>query len=112
MVMAFIRRSGHHARCSRRCAESTAQPGRELRVLTTTYTGSTEARARLLRDLGAEVRVSYDTSGHAAARQGVAVPPRLGLLDGVHRLVQPHALGAGQTGLEWNVRVGARATPT
>ena len=65
------------ARCSTRCA-ATASAGRALRVLTTTYTGSTERRALdQLAELGAEVRVSYDLSTHPPARQGVAVPPAL-----------------------------------
>ncbi len=48
-----------------------------------------------LAELGAEVRVSYDIGDDAAAREGVAVPSRLGLLDRVRRLVEPHALRAG-----------------
>ena len=69
VVMAFIRRSGIAPLVDalRRHCEA----GRPLRVLTTTYTGSTEGRAlEVLRDLGAEVQVSYDTSGtrlHAKA---------------------------------------------
>ena len=69
VVMAFILRSGirpllHALR--RHC-----EAGRPLRVLTTTYTGSTE-RAALdqLVDLGREVRVSYDLTStrlHAKA---------------------------------------------
>lgn len=61
VVMAFVRKSGLtpiagalRDHCGR---------GKVLRVLTTTYTGSTEAKALdLLTDLGAEVRVSYDIS--------------------------------------------------
>ncbi len=81
--------------------------GGELRVLTTTYTGSTEAAALdRFATLGAEVRVSYDMTHDAAPRQGVAVPPALGLLDGLHRLVEPHALGAGQRARVERARVG------
>src|SRR5207342_2427676 len=69
VVMAFIRRSGIapmmtalRAHCDR---------GRPLRVLTTTYTASTEARALdELKALGADVRVSYDVTStrlHAKA---------------------------------------------
>ena len=61
VIMAFVRRSGVRALAEalrRHCDE-----GRKLRVLTTVYTGSTEAAAlEDLRKLGAEVRVSYDTS--------------------------------------------------
>src|SRR3546814_4680704 len=57
--MAFIRRSGISPLLSalRRHTEA----GKALRVLTTTYTGSTEGRALdQLADLGADVRISYD----------------------------------------------------
>src|SRR5579859_410408 len=61
LVLAFIRHSGiapFQAALRAHC-----QSGRALRVLTTTYTGSTEPRALdALRELGADVRVSYDTS--------------------------------------------------
>lgn len=69
LVMAFIRHGGITpllAALQTHCAA-----GRELRVLTTTYTGSTEARALdSLQALGAQVRISYDTSStrlHAKA---------------------------------------------
>ena len=107
VVMAFVRRSGiapAHGPLRAYC-----QAGRPLRMLTTTYTGSTEARgnrgapparrrrARLLRH-----RL------HSPARQGLAVPPSLRLLDRLHRLLQPHPRRP-DAGLEWNVRVsGAR----
>lgn len=61
LVMAFIRRSGIAPMLDALRAHCAA--GRGLRVLTTTYTGSTEPRALdALRDVGAEVRVSHDTS--------------------------------------------------
>src|SRR5581483_5063647 len=69
VVMAFIRRSGIAPLLPGLRAHCSA--GRNLRVLTTTYTGSTEARALdELQDVGAEIRVSYDTTGtrlHAKA---------------------------------------------
>src|SRR6266498_4074313 len=61
VVMAFIRRSGISPLLDalRRHCEA----GRTLRVLTTTYTASTERRALdQLADLGADVRISYDLS--------------------------------------------------
>ncbi len=107
VVMAFIRHSGIRpfvealrAHCAR---------GRELRVLTTTYTGSTEPRALdLLADLGAQVRVSYDLSTtrlHAKAwlfhRTSGFSTAYIGSSNLTH--------SAQVTGLEWNVRVsGAR----
>ena len=95
VVMAFIRRSGI-ARCSTRCG-STARPAGRLRVLTTTYTGSTEEPpSTSCAAIGAEVRVSYDIDHDPAARQGLAVSPQVGVLDRVHRLVEPDALRAGR----------------
>ena len=107
--MAFIRRSGI-ARCStslrRHC-----ERGRPLRVLTTTYTGSTERRALdALSDLGADVRVSYDISTtrlHAKAwlfhrRSGFSTA-YIGSSNLTH--------SAQVSGLEWNVRVSAARNP-
>ena len=105
VVMAFIRRSGIspmldalHAHC---------RAGRELRVLTTTYTGSTEAKALdQLRDLGADVRVSYDettTRLHAKAwlfhRHSGFSTAYIGSSNLTH--------SAQVNGLEWNVRVSS-----
>jgi len=107
MVIAFVRRSGLmplaealKAHCGR---------GRPLRVLTTTYTGSTERKALdLLADLGAEVRVSYDvatTRLHAKAwlfhRRSSFSTAYVGSSNLTH--------SAQIAGMEWNVRVsGAR----
>lgn len=105
VVMAFIRRSGIspmiealHAHC---------RAGREVRVLTTTYTGSTEAKALdQLRDLGADVRVSYDettTRLHAKAwlfhRHSGFSTAYIGSSNLTH--------SAQVNGLEWNVRVSS-----
>ncbi len=101
-MMAFIRRSGiapllgaMRARCD---------AGRELRVMTTTYTGSTEGRALdQLVELGAAVRVSYDmttTRLHAKAwlfhRQSGFSTAYIGSSNLTH--------SAQVSGLEWNVR--------
>lgn len=106
-LVAFIRNSGlapMRENLRRHC-----DGGRKLRVLTTTYTGSTERKALdLLRDLGADVRVSYDTSTtrlHAKAwlfhrRSGFSTA-YIGSSNLTH--------SAQVSGLEWNVRVsGAR----
>lgn len=107
VVMAFIRRTGINPlmEALRRHVES----GKALRVLTTSYTGSTEAEAleALLR-LGAQVRVSYDTSStrlHAKAwlfhRDSGYSTAYVGSSNLTH--------WAQVSGLEWNVRVsGAR----
>ncbi len=109
VVMAFIRRTGIapmlealRAHCAR---------GRTLRVLTTTYTGSTEARALdLLRELGADIRVSYDigtTRLHAKAwlfhRASGFSTAYIGSSNLTH--------SAQIAGLEWNVRVSSARNP-
>ncbi len=105
VVMAFIRLSGIapllealRAHCS---------DGRTLRVLTTTYTGSTEASAlESLKSMGAEIRVSYDTEStrlHAKAwhfhRESGFSTAYIGSSNLTH--------SAQITGLEWNVRVSS-----
>ncbi len=105
VVMAFIRRSGITPMLD--ALRSHCQAGRELRVLTTTYTGSTEARALdALRDIGAEVRVSYDESGtrlHAKAwlfhRETGFSTAYIGSSNLTH--------WAQVSGLEWNVRASS-----
>jgi superfamily II DNA or RNA helicase/HKD family nuclease len=105
VVMAFIRRSGIRPlmeALQRHCASA-----KRLRVLTTTYTGSTERAAlEMLRDAGAEVRVSYDVGStrlHAKAwlfhRAGEYSTAYVGSSNLTH--------SAQVTGLEWNVRVSA-----
>lgn len=103
LVMAFIRRTG--VRPLRDELKRHAQAGRQLRVLTTVYTGSTEADAlEMLQDLGADVRVSYDTTGtrlHAKAwlfhRASGFSTAYVGSSNLTH--------SAQVSGLEWNVRV-------
>lgn len=85
--------------------------GRRLRVITTTYIGATERRALdTLEELGAEIRVSFETrstrlhakawllfreSGFTTAYIGSSNLSRTALLDG----------------LEWNVRLSAVTNP-
>jgi superfamily II DNA or RNA helicase len=103
LVMAFIRRTG-----VRRLLEPLTrhvEAGRRLRVLTSVYTGSTEADAlELLKELGADVRVSYDTTGtrlHAKAwlfhRESGFSTAYVGSSNLTY--------SAQVSGLEWNVRV-------
>lgn len=105
VVIAFVRRSGiqplvEHLR--RHC-----EAGKPLRVLTTVYTGSTEAAAlERLQSLGANIRVSYDTTStrlHAKAwifhRESGFSTAYIGSSNLTH--------SAQITGLEWNVRVSA-----
>lgn len=107
VVMAFIRRSGIAPLRDR--LRRHVDAGRRLRVLTTTYTGSTEADAlEWLRELGADVRVSYDTTStrlHAKAwlfhRESGFSTAYVGSSNLTH--------SAQVAGLEWNLRIsGAR----
>lgn len=105
VVIAFIRRSGINPFIDhlRRYVES----GRSLRVLTTVYTGSTESHALLLlQALGADIRVSYDTTAtrlHAKSwlfhRESGFSTAYVGSSNLTH--------SAQVSGLEWNVRVSA-----
>ncbi|MCB0921866.1 MAG: DUF3427 domain-containing protein [Actinobacteria bacterium] len=109
LVMAFIRRSGLNP--LRRALERHCAEGKSLRVLTTTYTGSTQLEAlRDLTDLGAQVRVSYDVSDtrlHAKAwlfhRESGASTAFIGSSNLTHQ--------AQHTGLEWNLRVSGKRNP-
>ncbi len=109
LVMAFIRRSGISPLLDalrRHCSE-----GRLLRVLTTTYTGSTERRALdQLAELGADLRISYDLSTtrlHAKAwlfhRHSGFSTAYVGSSNLTH--------SAQVTGLEWNVRASSARNP-
>jgi superfamily II DNA or RNA helicase/HKD family nuclease len=109
VVMAFIRQSG--IRPLLEVLRRHCDAGRQLRVLTTTYTDSTERRALdQLVELGADVRVSYDldtTRLHAKAwvfhrRSGFSTA-----YVGSSNLTR----SAQVTGLEWNVRVSAARNP-
>ena len=109
IVMAFVRWSGVRPLVDalRRHCES----GKQLRLLTTTYTNSTEQRALdELARLGAEIRVSYDTSStrlHAKAwlfhRTSGYSTAYIGSSNLTH--------SAQVLGLEWNVRVSAARNP-
>ena len=107
IVMAFIRRSGIAP--FRERLRRHVDAGRSLRVLTTIYTQSTEAEALdWLTELGADIRVSYDTSStrlHAKAwlfhRESGFSTAYVGSSNLTH--------SAQVDGLEWNVRIsGAR----
>ncbi|MDP8909150.1 MAG: DUF3427 domain-containing protein, partial [Chloroflexota bacterium] len=103
VVMAFIRGSGITpllASLRRHCED-----GRQLRVLTTTYTGSTEQRALdELAAIGSDVRISYDLTTTRLHAKAWVFHRRSGFSTayvGSSNLTQ----SAQVTGLEWNVRV-------
>jgi superfamily II DNA or RNA helicase/HKD family nuclease len=109
LVMAFVRWSGIRPLLDvlrRHC-----QAGKRLRIVTTTYTNSTELRAlEELASFGAEIKISYDTAStrlHAKAwlfhrRSGYSTA-YIGSSNLTH--------SAMVTGLEWNVRVSGVRNP-
>jgi superfamily II DNA or RNA helicase/HKD family nuclease len=110
VVMAFIRRSGITPLLD--ALQMHCHAGRMLRVLTTTYTGSTEAHALdKLRGVGADIRVSYDQSStrlHAKAwyfhrRSGYSTA-YIGSSNLTH--------SAQVSGLEWNIRASSARNST
>ncbi|WP_395156519.1 DUF3427 domain-containing protein [Ilumatobacter sp.] len=109
LVMAFIRQSGINPLIDE--LERHAAAGRPFRVLTTTYTDSTERRALdRLADLGADIRISYDLTTsrlHAKAwmfhRGSGFSTAYVGSSNLTHS-----AQGPGQ---EWNVRASAARNP-
>ena len=109
LVLAFIRWTGIRELLPqlRRHVEA----GKPLRIITTTYTGSTELRAlEALAELGAEVRVSYDTSTtrlHAKAW----LFQRSSGFSTVYIGSSNLTFSAQVTGLEWNVRAAQRLNP-
>jgi superfamily II DNA or RNA helicase/HKD family nuclease len=109
IVVAFIRWTGIRGMLDgiRRHCEA----GRPARVLTTTYTGSTEQRAldELVR-AGADVRVSYDTSLNRLHAKAWVFHRKSGYSTayvGSSNLTQ----WAQVTGLEWNVRLSEARNP-
>lgn len=109
VLMAFIRRSGITplVETLRRHCEY----GRPLRVLTTTYTGSTEQHALdQLVSLGADVRISYDLTTTRLHAKAWVFHRRSGFSTayvGSSNLTQ----SAQVAGLEWNVRVSEARNP-
>ena len=109
VVMAFIRKSGIVPLVEtlrRHCAE-----GRPLRILTTTYTGSTEQSALdLLSEIGAQVRISYDLTStrlHAKAWLFHRLTGFSTAFIGSSNLTY----SAQVTGLEWNIRASSARNP-
>ncbi|WP_433371906.1 DUF3427 domain-containing protein [Actinoplanes sp. CA-142083] len=109
IVMAFVRKSGLLP--LREALRRHLQQGKPVRLLTTTYTGSTEAAAlEELAELGVDVRVSYDTSTtrlHAKAwlfhRHSSFSTAYVGSSNLTH--------SAQNSGMEWNIRVSAARNP-
>ena len=110
LLCAFVR--WHGLRVLERELRAHRTAGRPLRIITTVYTGSTERKALdwLVKEIGAQVKVSYDTqstrlhakawmfrraSGYSTAYIGSSNLSKSALLDGV----------------EWNVRLSQVTSP-
>lgn len=109
VLMAFVRQTGIRPMLDllRRHVDG----GRPLRLLTTTYTNSTELAAlEALRNLGAQIRVSYDTSSTRLHAKAWLFHRHTGFSTayiGSSNLTY----SAQVTGLEWNVRVSGARNP-
>ena len=109
VLVAFIRQTGIRPLLGQLREHVAA--GRRLRILTTTYTGSTERRALdLLNELGAEIKVSYDqTSTRLHAKSWLF--NRLSGLSTAYVGSSNLTYQAQVTGLEWNLRLSAARNP-
>lgn len=109
VLVAFIRQTGIRPLLGQLREHIAA--GRRLRVLTTTYTGSTERRALdLLADQGAEIKVSYDeTSTRLHAKSWLF--NRTAGLSTAYVGSSNLTYQAQVTGLEWNLRLSAARNP-
>lgn len=110
LICAFIRWTG-----LRTIADALSEAkgrGAPLRVLTTTYMGATERKAidRLVREYGAEVRISYETQSTRLHAKAWLFHRKTGFgtaYIGSSNLSQAAMLD----GLEWNVRVSNHRDP-
>ncbi len=109
LVLAFIRWTGIRMLLPnlRRHVEA----GRTLRIITTTYTGSTELRAlEALAEIGAEVKVSYDTAVTRLHAKAWLFQRNSGFST-VYIGSSNLTFSAQVTGLEWNVRGAQQLNP-
>ena len=109
LVLAFIRWTG--VRDLLPALRRHTEAGKAVRVITTTYTGSTELRAvQALAAAGAHVKVSYDTASTRLHAKAWCFRRDTGFSTayiGSSNLT----FSAQVTGREWNVRVSERRNP-
>ncbi|MFN8126322.1 MAG: DUF3427 domain-containing protein [Candidatus Nanopelagicales bacterium] len=108
-IIAFIRFTG--IRPLLEALTRHTEQGKTLRVLTTTFTNSTEPRAlEALREIGAEIRVSYDTTTTRLHAKSWIFKRHSGASTGY--VGSSNLSHAGQVmGQEWNVRISGRRNP-
>ena len=105
LIVAFLRYSG--VRLLLPTLRDFFARGGRMRIVTTIYTGATELRAvQALAEVGAEVRVSYETHGTRLHAKAWLFERESGFSTG---LVGSSNLSQAALvdGLEWNVRLGA-----
>ena len=109
LVLAFIRWTG--IRQLLPSLNRHAEAGRKIRIITTTYTGSTELKAlEVLAELGAEIKVSYDTSTTRLHTKAWLFQRKTGFST-VYIGSSNLTFSAMTPGLEWNVRASQRLNP-
>ena len=109
LVLAFIRWTG--VRDLLAALRRHTEAGRTLRVITTTYTGSTELRAlQALVDVGAQVKVSYDTASTRLHAKAWCFHRATGFST-VYIGSSNLTFSAQVTGREWNVRASEHRNP-
>lgn len=106
LVLAFIRWTG--VRDLLPALRRHTDAGKPLRVITTTYTGSTELRAlQALVEIGAEVKISYDTASTRLHAKAWCFHRATGFST-VYIGSSNLTFSAQVTGREWNVRASER----
>lgn len=110
LLCAFVKWSG--LRILEKPLAELRRRGVPLRVITTTYMGATERRAldRLVRDFGAEVRVSYEQNSTRLHAKAWLLRRRTGF-DTAYVGSSNLSRAALLDGLEWNVRLSSVTTP-
>ncbi|GAA3130436.1 DEAD/DEAH box helicase [Planomonospora alba] len=110
LLCAFVKWSG--LRILERPLAGLRRRGVPLRVITTTYMGATERRAldRLVRDFGAEVRISYEQNSTRLHAKAWLLRRRTGF-DTAYVGSSNLSRAARLDGLEWNVRLSSVTTP-
>lgn len=109
LVLAFIRWTG--IRQLLPSLKRHTEAGRKIRIITTTYTGSTELKALdVLAELGAEIKVSYDTSTTRLHAKAWLFQRKTGFST-VYIGSSNLTFSAMTPGLEWNVRASQRLNP-
>ncbi|MEW9527198.1 DUF3427 domain-containing protein [Microbispora sp. NPDC049125] len=110
LLCAFVKWSG--LRILERSLADLQRRGVPLRVITTTYMGATERRAldRLVRDFGAEVRISYEQNSTRLHAKAWLLRRETGF-DTAYVGSSNLSRAALLDGLEWNVRLSSVTTP-